>query len=232
MSASPLQARFGKGLLVVLAALLAACAVLILALGAAREGHESPLRFAVALGFALVLFAASWTLRFWVATGLVVGASALVLAGFALVPARADRDWATDQVRSSYATFGGPRVTVHEVRDFRYRSTDDFDARWYDATYDTRELVKGYFVVEPFSGFYGAAHTFVSFRFRPRDGAADGSEDRFLAVSVETRRERGEHFSVLRGLLKSIAPEAKSANVDDPASLEETLAAFGQEARA
>ncbi|MEP7028526.1 MAG: ACP S-malonyltransferase [Candidatus Eisenbacteria bacterium] len=37
---------------------------------------------------------------------------------------------------------------------------------------------------------------------------------------------------VLRGLLKSIAPESKSANVDDPASLEETLAAFGQEARA
>lgn len=37
---------------------------------------------------------------------------------------------------------------------------------------------------------------------------------------------------VLRGLLKSIAPEAKSANVDDPASLEDTLAAFGQEARA
>jgi [acyl-carrier-protein] S-malonyltransferase len=37
---------------------------------------------------------------------------------------------------------------------------------------------------------------------------------------------------VLRGLLKSIAPEVKSANVDDPASLEETLAAFGQEARA
>jgi [acyl-carrier-protein] S-malonyltransferase len=37
---------------------------------------------------------------------------------------------------------------------------------------------------------------------------------------------------VLRGLLKSIAPQAKSANVDDPASLEETLASFGQEARA
>jgi len=37
---------------------------------------------------------------------------------------------------------------------------------------------------------------------------------------------------VLRGLLKSIAPEAKSANVDDPASLDETLTSFGQEARA
>jgi [acyl-carrier-protein] S-malonyltransferase len=32
---------------------------------------------------------------------------------------------------------------------------------------------------------------------------------------------------VLRGLLKSIAPEAKSANVDDPASLTETLAQLG-----
>ncbi len=32
---------------------------------------------------------------------------------------------------------------------------------------------------------------------------------------------------VLRGLLKSIAPAAKSANVDDPASLAEALAAFG-----
>ena len=37
---------------------------------------------------------------------------------------------------------------------------------------------------------------------------------------------------VLRGLLKSIAPDARSANVDDPASLEDTLTAFGQEARA
>jgi hypothetical protein len=203
VSASPIQARFGKGLLILLAALLAACAVLILALGAAREGHESLLRPVVAVGFALVLVAVSWTQRFWVATGLVVVASSLVLAGFAFVPARTDRDWAADQLRASYASFRGTRVTAHDVRDFRYRSTDDFDPHWYDAVYDTRELVKGYFVVEPFSGFYGAAHTFVSFRFRPAHGAADGSEDRFLAVSVETRRERGEHFSVLRGLLKN-----------------------------
>jgi hypothetical protein len=192
----------GKSLLVVLAALLAACAVLVLALGAAREGHESPWRWVVAVSFALVLAAASWRLRFWWALGAVIGASSIVLAGFSFVPARTDRDWAADQLRASYASFRGTRITVHDVRDFRYRSTEDFDPHWYDAVYDTRELSRAYFVVEPFSGFYGAAHTFVSFRFRPRDGAADGSGDRFLAVSVETRRERGEHFSVLRGLLK------------------------------
>jgi [acyl-carrier-protein] S-malonyltransferase len=37
---------------------------------------------------------------------------------------------------------------------------------------------------------------------------------------------------VLRGLLKSIAPEARSANVDDPASLEDALTTFAQEVRA
>lgn len=37
---------------------------------------------------------------------------------------------------------------------------------------------------------------------------------------------------VLRGLLKSIAPEAKSANVDDPASLAEALGAFATEVNA
>jgi [acyl-carrier-protein] S-malonyltransferase len=37
---------------------------------------------------------------------------------------------------------------------------------------------------------------------------------------------------VLRGLLKQIAPEAKSANVDDPASLDETMALLGAKAGA
>jgi [acyl-carrier-protein] S-malonyltransferase len=37
---------------------------------------------------------------------------------------------------------------------------------------------------------------------------------------------------VLRGLLKSIVPDARSANVDDPASLEDALTTFAQEARA
>lgn len=204
MTSAPTRsfARIGRGVLAFGAALLGTWAVLIIALGASREGHDEPWRIVVAVAFALTLLAAGARLRFWVATRVVVAASAAVTVGFALVPARADREWAPDLVRASYATFAGPLVTVHDVRDFRYRSTSDFDPHWYDATYDTRDLLTGYFVVEPFSGFYGAAHTFVSFRFRPRAAPIDGSRDRFLAVSVETRRERGEHFSVLRGLLK------------------------------
>ncbi len=103
------------------------------------------------------------------------------------------RDWAPDLVRTARAEIHGSRVTLHDIRDFRYRSTTDWDASWYSATYDTRDLVRAWFIVEPFSGFEGAAHTMVSFEF---------SGDRFLAFSVEIRREPGETYSVLGGLFR------------------------------
>ncbi|WP_426751494.1 DUF4105 domain-containing protein [Myxococcus sp. Y35] len=102
-------------------------------------------------------------------------------------------DWAPDLARSARADVDGTRVTLHDVRDFRYRSTSDWDAAWYSATYDTRELTGAWFIVEPFSGVWGAAHTMVSFGF------ADG---RYLVFSVEVRREKGETFSALGGLFR------------------------------
>jgi hypothetical protein len=103
------------------------------------------------------------------------------------------RDWAPDQGRAARATVEGPLVTLHDVRDFRYRSTTDWDAAWYDATYDTRQLGRAWFIVEPFSGFEGAAHTMVSFGF---------DDGRFVTISVEVRREKGETYSVLGGLFR------------------------------
>ncbi|QDE82780.1 DUF4105 domain-containing protein [Myxococcus xanthus] len=102
-------------------------------------------------------------------------------------------DWAPDLTRSARAVVEGPHVTLHDVRDFRYRTTSDWDASWYSATYDTRELTGAWFIVEPFSGVWGAAHTMVSFGF------ADG---RYLVFSVEVRREKGETFSALGGLFR------------------------------
>lgn len=103
------------------------------------------------------------------------------------------RDWAPDLVRTARADIQGSRITFHDLRDFRYRSTTDWDEAWFSASYDTRELVRAWFIVEPFSGFEGAAHTMVSFEF---------SGDRFLVFSVEIRRERGETFSAVGGLFR------------------------------
>jgi hypothetical protein len=47
-----------------------------------------------------------------------------------------------------------------------------------------------WFVVEPFSGFKGPAHTFVTFGF---------DDGQYVAISVEIRKEVGESFSPWRG---------------------------------
>lgn len=129
--------------------------------------------------------------------GLALGALAVLCAGVFVwtrtVQPSLTRDWAPDLVRAARADVQGSRVTLHDIRDFRYRSTTDWDASWYSATYDTRELVRAWYIVEPFSGFEGAAHTMVSFEF---------SGDRFVSFSVEIRRERGETYSVLGGLFR------------------------------
>jgi hypothetical protein len=122
----------------------------------------------------------------------------LVLAGAwlvfaALTPARNDRDWSPDQAVLPGITFAGDLVTIRHVRDFEYRTKDDYTPRYYDRTYDLRQLDSVWLMVEPFAGYRGAAHTLLSFGFR------DGTH---VAVSIEIRKERGETFSAVRGILR------------------------------
>lgn len=133
-----------------------------------------------------------WRSKRWALAVMGVGCAALY-GWVRTVRPSSERDWAPDLARVARAEVEGSRVTLHDVRDFRYRSTSDWDARWYTATYDTNELVGAWFIVEPFSGVWGAAHTMVSFGF------ADG---RYLVFSVEVRREQGETFSALGGLFR------------------------------
>lgn len=104
-----------------------------------------------------------------------------------------DRDWVPREARTAWAEVDGSRVTVHEVRDARYRTDEDADVRWETRTYDLEGLESVWFLVDPFRGLEVAAHTFVSFGF------ADG---RYLAVSIEARKERGEEYGILPGLYR------------------------------
>ncbi|HET9424852.1 MAG TPA: DUF4105 domain-containing protein, partial [Gemmatimonadaceae bacterium] len=121
---------------------------------------------------------------------------ALLAAGYAglvlFVHPSNDRNWSADQSVLARAEFDGPLVTIRNVRNFRYDSVDRFRPAYYDKTYDLRNLDSVWFFVEPF-GKGGAAHTFVSFGFAGRD---------FVAISVEIRKEKGEAFSPLKGLLR------------------------------
>ena len=126
-----------------------------------------------------------------IVAAVVVGAALLLIL---LVRPSNSRDWSTDQAVLPYAEFHGAEVRIHNIRNFRYRSESDFVPAYYDKTFDLQKLDSVWFVVEPFGGDWrGPAHTFVSFGFGPDD---------FVAVSVEIRKEKGESFSALKGLLR------------------------------
>ena len=123
-------------------------------------------------------------------------AAALGLAWFVcslLVLPSNDRDWSPDQAQLATAVIDGDRLTVRNVRNAHYRSVSDFDLRWEDRQYDLTRLQSLWFVVEPFSDWRGPAHTFLSFGF---------DDGRYLAISVEIRKERAEAFSPWLGLLR------------------------------
>ena len=115
------------------------------------------------------------------------------VAVFAFVRPSNDRDWSLDQRVLARAAFDGHRVHIRNIRNVEYRSTSDYDVRHYDASFDLDALDSVWYLVEHFQDVEGPAHTMVSFGFR------DG---RYVAISVEIRKEIGEQFSPLLGLFK------------------------------
>jgi hypothetical protein len=117
--------------------------------------------------------------------------AAVVVASRLIQPSN-DRDWSVDQAILPRADIQPPYVTIHNIRNFTYPAGDRFTPGYYDKTFDLRKLESVWFVVEPF-GQPGAAHTFVSFGFE---------DDDYLSISIEIRKEKGESFSALGGLLR------------------------------
>jgi len=108
------------------------------------------------------------------------------------IPPRNDRDWQPDVARTPTAVREGSVVTLRDVRNFDYRAETDFKERWDVRRYDL-EHVAG---LDLFVSFWGPtlyAHTILSFDFE--DAAP-------LAVSIETRKEKGESYSALRGFFR------------------------------
>jgi hypothetical protein len=102
-----------------------------------------------------------------------------------------ERDWQPEVARLAYATVDGDMVTVHNIRNFDYRTETDFTPAYYDRTYDLKKLDSGDLVAVHWIG-PAIAHLLLSFGFG----------DDHLAISIEARKERGEGYSSAKGFFR------------------------------
>ncbi|MGH7787754.1 MAG: DUF4105 domain-containing protein [Candidatus Binatia bacterium] len=116
----------------------------------------------------------------------------LVIVWWILIPASHDRPWRPEVAVMPRAIIDGDRVRLTGVRNFDYRSKDDFTIH-----YEEREVSLSHLIaVDLFISYWmpgPVGHTFLSFIF---DNAPP------LSISIETRPEVGESFDPLASLFK------------------------------
>jgi len=102
------------------------------------------------------------------------------------------RQWQADVAVLPSATISGNLVTLHNVRNFSYRSETDYTPAYYDRTIDLNKL-EGIDLIASYWMGPHIAHIFVSFTF------TDGDP---VAISIETRKEQHETYSTLKGFFR------------------------------
>jgi Domain of unknown function (DUF4105) len=154
------------------------------------------LRNAAAVAWALValVLIIGFALRRWRWRSLAgfTALFALLLAAWSALEPSNDRNWEPENAVLASATIDGARVTLHNIRNFDYRSETDFTPAYYDRTVDLRQLDS----VDLFSVYWmgpAIAHAFLSFGF------TDGTH---VAFSIETRREKGQSYSSVKGFFR------------------------------
>jgi hypothetical protein len=150
------------------------------------------LRLALAIAFAAF---AVWAI--WVAPGrrMFVALIALylgIVAWWISISPSHDRQWRQEVAVMPRAVIDGDRVLLTGVRNFDYRTRDDFTVH-----YEERELSLSHLTGIDFYVSYWSegpvGHTFLSFIF---DDAPP------LSISIETRPEVGEGFAPIASLFK------------------------------
>jgi hypothetical protein len=117
---------------------------------------------------------------------------AIVLWRWQAIEPSNDRDWQVEGARLAYATIEGERITLHNIRNFEYRTETDFTPAYYDKTFDLSSLDSVDVVAVYWMG-PSIAHVFLTFGFGGKD---------YVAISIEARKERGEGYSSVEGFFR------------------------------
>lgn len=142
--------------------------------------------------FTLTLIGVGWSRRSVLPLGIYALAFVTLLAWWSTIAPSNHRDWADDVSRSLTGSVDGDVVTLYNVRNFNWRSDNDYDIRWETRRYDLDHLASADLILSSW-GMPGIVHALVSFGFD------DGTH---VVFSVEVRRQRGQAFSSIGGFFK------------------------------
>ena len=150
------------------------------------------LRALLALGLAAFGVWALWFSRRARMRLIAAGLFAVALAWYLSLQPSHDRPWRHEVAVMPRVIVEGDRVRLLDVRNFEYRSVDDFTVRYEDREVSLANLTSvdffvSYWVPGP------VAHTFVSFNFEDAPP---------VSISIETRPEQGEGFDPIASLFK------------------------------
>lgn len=126
------------------------------------------------------------------AAALFLGIFVITVIWWLSIPPSNQRDWQPDVAVLPWAEISGDQVTVHNIRNCEYRSETDYTVRHYDKTYDLKQL----HTLDLYLVYWGSpsiAHTMFSFGF-------DGGD--YVCFSIETRKQKGQDYSAVRGFFK------------------------------
>ena len=87
------------------------------------------------------------------------------------------------------------KLRVENFRNFTWKGINDSDLIWETRTFDLTRLNKLYLVVVPFGDSEYMAHTMLIFSFEDQNN---------IVVSVETRKEIDETYSLVAGALRQL----------------------------
>jgi len=134
-----------------------------------------------------VLVRPRWLMRLGIVLAVVA-----IAAWWSSIPARQHRDWKPEVALTPHIKIDGDTATIHNLRNFDYRTTEDFTPQYELRKVDLRKL-RG---MDVFINYWGSpymAHPIFSYDF---------GDDGRVCFSIETRPEKGESYSALGGLYR------------------------------
>lgn len=100
--------------------------------------------------------------------------------------ARHDRNWESTDAKLVETVHTGSTLKVHNLRNFKWRSSTTCHSEWNDQAYDLSQLCGVDLIVVPIGIRSLCAHTMLRFNFNSSDS---------LIISIEARKEKGAHYS-------------------------------------